>query len=76
VGDVYQRVETAAGRDFEEIEALRLAALVHSGELTGGVLRRSSALATGPREGKASRGPGREASAKSKRRPGSRYFLV
>jgi len=29
VGDVYQRVETAAGRDFDQIEALRLAALVH-----------------------------------------------
>jgi hypothetical protein len=29
VGDVYRRVETAAGDDFAEIEGLRLAALVH-----------------------------------------------
>jgi hypothetical protein len=29
VGDVYERVETAADRDFDEIPALRLAALVH-----------------------------------------------
>ena len=29
VGDVYRRVETAAGDDFDEIEGLRLAALVH-----------------------------------------------
>ena len=29
VGDVYRRVETAADPDFDRIEALRLAALVH-----------------------------------------------
>jgi hypothetical protein len=29
VGDVYRRVETAAGRDFAQLEALRLTALVH-----------------------------------------------
>lgn len=29
VGEVYERVETAADRDFDEIPALRLAALVH-----------------------------------------------
>jgi hypothetical protein len=29
VGDVYRRVEAAADRDFDQIEALRLTALVH-----------------------------------------------
>jgi hypothetical protein len=29
VGDVYRRVETAAGGDFEHVEALRLTTLVH-----------------------------------------------
>lgn len=29
VGDVYRRVETAADHDFDQIEELRLAALVH-----------------------------------------------
>jgi len=29
VGDVYRRVETAAGGDFEHVEALRLTPLVH-----------------------------------------------